>query len=750
MLSIVSSFLSFTTLLTYTLPESPSSYTFDLEKSQRTTPTKDDVKFQDSNSTDTIYSVFRKNVGQMADYLSYYANFAQGIVGFGSSTVYFTVCGFSFQLAFIDAHPVEPIGNGELQGYSNYFIGETAFNKMKHFSYITYENLYNGITLRYQITSKGLKYEFLVDPYADINQIKMAYLGVDEVKVAPTRVELTTSEYTFVDDELNTWYADNGEKISCSFISREYSIIDHSIQPSLFADLSFVSTIQFELDPLYDRSRPIIIDPLLLAYSTYIGGGLDDIGNDIILDNSNNIYITGLTKSIDYPNVNAFNSTIGGNRDVFVSKLSADGSTLLYSTFIGGYEFDTGNSIVLDSSGNLYITGATKSSNFPTLNAYDSSHGGFSDAFLVKLSANGSLIYSTFIGGSAFDSGDSLVLDSSNNIYITGNTNSIDFPIVNAYDSSHNGGSDAFIVKISTNDSSLLYSTYIGGDRDETLEFMVKHMDITLDNMNNIYITGTTGSNDFPTVNAYNSSLNGGLDIFFVVLSANGSTLLYSTYIGGRLDDFSNSFVLDSSGNIYITGTTNSENFPAMNAYDSILDGRWDAFVVKLSVNGTLLYSTFIGGSSDESSNSIVIDGSDNIYITGETSSVDFPVVNAYDSTFKGENDVFFVKIPADGSTILSSLIIGGSEFDTGNSIVLNNLNAILITGVTKSSDFPMVNAYDPTFNAFSDLFIVKIDKNSTINTETGIIMEPNVMFGIILLLGIAAILLSVILYQKR
>ncbi len=697
-------------------------------------------KYQDISSIDTIQNIFLKNKGQLPDYLAYYANFPQGVVGFGCSTVYFSIDNLSFQLAFLDSYTVEPIGTGELQGYSNYFIGKSAFYNIDHFSYIQYENLYDGITLRYQLTSEGLKYEFLVDPYAEIKQIKMVYIGVDNLLVNPSRVELKISEYFFVDDGLLVWYADNKQKISCSFTQIYYPYLNQSMQP----------VVEFRLAPYYDNSRPIIIDPLLLVYSTYLGGNFDDIGNDIVLDNLNNIYITGFTQSTNFPVANSYNSTKSGNRDVFIIKLSADGSSLLFSTFIGGYEFDIGNSIELDSSGNIFVTGATKSSDFPTLNAFDSTHGGFADAFLLKLTVNGSLEYSTFIGGSTFDSADSLTLDSSDNVYITGNTNSIDFPVVNAYDSSRNGGSDAFIAKLSNN-GSLIYSTYFGGSRDETIEFMISHMSIALDSANNIYITGTTWSHDFPTINAYDSSLNGGWDVFLIILSEDGSTLLSSSYIGGSFDDFSNDIVIDSSNNIYIIGTTNSEDFPVENAYDYSLDGEWDAFVIKMSAIGSsIIYSTFIGGNHDDYGNSLVLANSNDIYMTGETKSVDFPRINTYDSTFNGESDLFFIKMSNDASTLDYSTFIGGSDIDIGSSITLDSSNNIVITGITKSNDLPMKNAIDSEFNSFYDTFLVKIKIKSTINTDNGNTMEPNIIFGILLLFGIAIILLSVVLNQKR
>ena len=209
--------------------------------------------------------------------------------------------------------------------------------------------------------------------------------------------------------------------------------------------------------------------------------------------------------------------------------------------------------------------------------------------------------------------------------------------------------------------------------------------------------------------------------------------------------------MIDSSNNIYIIGTTNSEDFPIENAYDSSLSGEWDAFVIKMSAIGSsLLYSTFIGGNNYDSGNSLVLDNSSHIYITGETKSVDFPIIDTYDSTFNGESDLFFIKMSNDGLILYYSTFLGGSDYDRGCSITLDCSNSIFIAGITKSNDLPIKNALDSTFNNFDDTFLVKIEINPTINTATGIIVELNVLFGITLLFGLAIILLTVTLYHKR
>jgi hypothetical protein len=378
---------------------------------------------------------------------------------------------------------------------------------------------------------------------------------------------------------------------------------------------------------------------------------------------------------------------------------------LIYSTYVGWSLDDSGRSIAVDSSGNAYVTGFTASSNFPTLNAYDDTFNGGYDTFIFKLNAIGNdLLYSTFVGGSQVDEGFSIAVDESGNAFVTGRTTSNDFPIYTVGNSSI-GGPGVFVVKLNAAGNGLLYSTIIGASNDDF------GRSIAIDASGNAYVTGETWSSSFPTVNAYDNSLNGSCDTFVFKLNATGNGLVYSTYVGGNEYDYGRSIAIDLSGNAYVSGFTWSSDFPVVSAYDSWLDGLTDSFVFKLNATGSgLLYSTFVGGTSEDDGRSIAVDPSGNAYVTGETNSFDFPTQNAFDSSLNGSSDVFVFKLNATGNELLYSTFVGGEAIESGSSITVDIAGIAYVTGGTMSSDFPLMNAHDDSLAGLSDAYVFKLN----------------------------------------
>jgi hypothetical protein len=380
---------------------------------------------------------------------------------------------------------------------------------------------------------------------------------------------------------------------------------------------------------------------------------------------------------------------------------------LKYSIYLGGSGRDISSGIAIDGSGNAYVTGSTDSTNFPITNYYSGyiyqpRNAGSNDAFVTKLTSSGKIWYSTYLGGSDNDFGLDIAIDYRGNAYVTGSTYSRNFPTENAYQARYSGGADAFVTELSSTGDRLIYSTYLGGSHSDGGN------SIAVDSSGSAYVTGCTYSSDFPKKesnfnsdfpfyipHAYQLRNAGGYDAFVTKLSPAGTRLIYSTYLGGSSDECANGIAVDSSGNAYVTGRTYSEDFPPENACQTVKRGRSDAFVTKLSGSGrTLVYSTYLGGSDEDWSKSIAVDSSGSAYVTGETYSEDFPPENACQTAKAGDRDAFVTKLSGSGRTLVYSTYLGGSDEDWSNSIALDSSGNAYVTGYTYSGDFPRVNAY--------------------------------------------------------
>jgi hypothetical protein len=448
-----------------------------------------------------------------------------------------------------------------------------------------------------------------------------------------------------------------------------------------------------------------------LVYSTFLGGSSDDFGNGIAVDSAGNGYVTGATRSIDFPTTpGAFEEDRQSLQDAFVTELNSDGSALLYSTYLGGLlDDDSGNGIAVDSTGNAYIVGTTQSATFPTTTgAFQETRSNLRNAFVTKLETDGSaLVYSTYIGGNSDDFGNGIAVDSAGNGYIVGTTRSTDFPTTSdAFQQERQSLNDAFVTKLKSDGSALLFSTYLGGNSDDLGN------DISVDSSGNSYITGTTQSNDFPTEDAFQADRSNPRDAFLTKVNQSGEALLYSTYLGGRFDDLSNGITVDSAGNAYIVGTTESDDFfTTAGALEETQQGAQDAFVSKLDPFGdTFIYSTYLGGTGDDSGNGIAVDSSGNACVTGTTQSGDFPTVNFFDNSLGGAQDAFVSKLSSDGSTLDYSTYLGGDDTDSGNGIAVDSSGNAYVTGTTQSSDFPTVNFFDNSLGGVEDAFVSKFD----------------------------------------
>ena len=588
-------------------------------------------------------------------------------------------------------------GLDELPGKTNYFIGNNPqfwHSNISTYARVLYQDVYPGVNVVYYGNQSSLEYDFVVRPGANPGAIQLAFEGANNIHIdAQGNLVLALPGGEFVQPRPYIYQEEGNSKVA---ISGRYVMLG-------------THTVGFAISG-YDATRPLVIDPVL-TYSTYLGGNNIDQGYGIAVDSSGNAYVVGYTYSTNFPTQNAFQGKMKGAFTVFVSKLNASGNAFIYSTYLGGSGGDIGYGIAVDNAGNAYITGNTSSSDFPTVHALQPKLNGDDDAFVTELNPNGSaLVYSTYLGGSFDDYGQSIAVDSGGNAYVTGYTESRDFPLMHPFQSQNLAGVyTSFVSKLKPGGSALVYSTYLGGsDYDQPAgiavdsaghayitgttgsgDFPIKNAiqkidhhpgigtgfiselntngnalvfstflggssldegnSIAVDSTGQIYVTGFTASKDFPLKNPFQAMNRGGHETGFVSkLTAGGSAFVYSTYLGGTGHDAGYGIAVDSAGNAYITGYTDSKDFPLMNPLQPKKRAFADVFVSEFNASGsTLVFSTYLGGSSyDDQGNSIAVDSTGSMYLTGYTQSTRFPTVNALQKKFGGGSyDAFVTKI---------------------------------------------------------------------------------------------------------
>jgi len=612
-----------------------------------------------------------------------------------------SVRGHMIRVTFDRANSVLPRAREELRHRNNYFLGSDPAQwrtEVRNYRQVIYENLYDGIDVIYRLDEHGLKYDIFVDRGADLSTVALTYHGADGLSVSPTGLAVHTSLGGLRDD-LPLAYREGGETLSCSLRSagevtvgyscpewegKDRLVIDPLVYSTFLGGSKSEESLGIALDAsgnayitgqswddvidfpttvgAYDTTQNGNLDAFVtklnasgsdLVYSTFLGGSGNDTGHDIALDSLGNAYVTGETEDAasDFPTtVGAYDTTQNGFSDVFVTKLNASGSGLVYSTYLGGGGEDYGYRITLGISGNAYVTGGG-TNDFPTTNgSYDTTQNGFSDVFVAELNARGSgLVYSTYLGGTGNEYGWGIALDIMGNAFLTGYTYSANFPTtVGAYDLSHNGGGeDAFVAELNAAGSVLVYSTFLGGSG------LDQGLDLALDSSGNAYVAGGTFSVNFPaTGGAYNVTYGGNSDAFVVKLNAAGNGLVYSTFLGGSWFDRGWGIALDASGSAHLIGEAGSTEFPTTGgAHDTTQNGDQDVFVTKLNAAGNgLVYSTFLGGSADDRGFGVALDRSENCYLTGGTASADFPmVIGSFDTTRNLPFDAFVSKLNLTG-----------------------------------------------------------------------------------------------------
>ncbi len=676
-------------------------------------------------------------------------------------------------------------GMGKMEGLSHYFMGADPSHwrmGVAQYSKIMVRGVYPGIDMAYYGNQKKLEYDFVVAPGADPGLITFHPRGYQTVRVdrqgnlvfGMARENMRFGKPVLYQEQESI--VKGGWKTIKTLVEGRYTVKEDGligfevgaydksrslvIDPPLFYSTylggsgddkgnaiavdssgnAYVTgqtngsfpTSSGAYQTIYGGGSDAVFVAKLnasgttLLYSTYLGGSGDDYANGIAVDGSGNVYVTGQTTSGNFPTTSGAAQTLfGGSTNGFVTKLNAAGSSLLYSTYLGGDSDNYAQAIAIDGTGNAYVTGQTTSGDFPTTSgAAQTVFGGDQNVFVVKLNASGTApVYSTYLGGSGADYAYGIALDGSQNAYVTGSTNSTDFPTTNgAYQSVYGGGSDAvFVAKLNSSGTTFSYSTYLGGSVNDNA------FGIAVDGSGNAYITGST-SGSFPTTGgAYQETFNTNAadNAFVAELNSAGTILVYSTYIGGSVDDYAQGIAVDSSGNAYVTGTTASTDFPITgDAYQTSYAGNgYAVFVSELnSAGSTLVYSTYLSGSpasaADDQGNGIAVDSAGGIYVAGYTGGGFATTSGAAQTVFGGIEDAFAAKLYSAPTPTPTNTVTATPTFTMTNTITETSSSTATNTATNTSTETP-VNTATNTGTNTETLTATDTPTNSATNSST-------------------------------
>src|ERR1700733_817860 len=620
------------------------------------------------------------------------------------------------------------VGEDPQPGKVNYFIGndpEKWHTNVQTYAKVRYKNVYPGIDLVYYGSHRQLEYDFAISPGADPSRIQFEIKGAQQIQIdAQGDLVLQT-----VSGELH---------FNCPVVYQESANQETATQrvPVQGAYVMKDSThIAFQVAH-YDPSKPLVIDPVLV-YSTYLGGSGDEQLSGIAVDSAGSLYLAGYTASTDFPLAKP-GSLLAGATHVFVAKLDSTGSNLVYADYIGGNSQDYGYALVLDSANEVYVTGTTSSSNFPVVSSYQASLLGSFNGFLTKLSADGSsLLYSTYLGGSSSDVASTIAIDGGGSVLVAGYTYSTNFPVINAYQATVSPnlgglfGEYGFLTKFSLDGSSLVYSTYFGGNTNVPYNCgfpcwgspVSAIAGIALDPSGSAYVVGNTNTYNFPTTpGAYlrtdltlqNSSVG------FVSKFSPIGLLDYSTYLyeSSGADTNLNAVAVDGLGSAYVTGIAQDDGtFPVTSTTicnPSAVPGCNFAFVTKFDPTGsTLAYSTYLGPNNGATPQAIVLDASNDAYVLSSTASSSFSMVDGIEPYTNGD-DLLLVEIDPLASSQIFATYLGGSANESAAGMVRDSTGNLYITGATDSTDFPVTQgAFQSLLAGSNDGFVLKIGPNS-------------------------------------
>lgn len=593
------------------------------------------------------------------------------------------------------ASPQEPVALQRLSSTSNHLAGRDPRRwriGVPHYGRVEYRGVYPGIDLAVHGAGGRLEYDFVVAPGADPRRVRLRFEGARSVRVeGDGRLVIGTPA---------------GDVVQRPPVAYQDGPAGREVVASAYRRVG-AREVAFTAGA-YDRSRRLVIDPVL-DYSTYLGGGGSDAVTGIAVDAAGNRYLTGVTLSADFPTAAALQPALAGASDAFVAKLDAQGSGLVYSTFLGGSGTDEGHAIAVDGSGSVSVTGFTDSSDFPVVGAVQAVRRGGRDAFVARLAPSGAaLVYSTYLGGSQHDAAEAIALSPSGGATVVGWSESTDFPVVRPLQGYGGGITDAFVAALDASGSTLQYSTFLGGGNAD------RAFAVAVGSTGAVTVSGDTLSLDFPTRNAAQGASGGMRDAFVARIDPSAGAVVYSTYLGGAADEVGARVAVDGTGAAYVAGQTASADYPTRRGFQhgkSGPRGSTDAFVTKLSASGAeIVYSTYLGGSRNESVNGLAVDGSGSAFVAGETASLDFPSSHAF-MIPTGVSDAFVTKLDAGGRRAVFSTCFGGAydALDSAAALALDAAGGVNLAGRTEAPDLPRVRALQGQYAGLGDAFVARL-----------------------------------------
>jgi hypothetical protein len=599
---------------------------------------------------------------------------------------------------------VQVVGSDKLPGSVNYLLGNRPSRwhvDIPTYRRVVYRDLYKGIDLAYQGTGAAVEATWILAPGADLHRIRVSVSGASRLQLAHDgALSISTPQSRFTVSAPMAYQSSGRE--------RAYVPVHFQLGPAGRLTLRTGT---------YDHARRLTIDPTL-SYGTNLGGSSSDFASGITVDSAGNSYIAGSTSSPDLPVVHAVQRQEPGTtdqEDAFVAKLNPTGSALLFSTYLGGNSDEEGAALALGRGGAVYVAGFTRSSNFPQRRGVIQQKGGCNggvsgggDAFVTKLGSRGDkLIYSTCLGGAGTDWGTGIVVDGTGAAIVTGATGSDNFPTAHPLQLHRAGSADAFVAKIAPGGGSLQFSTYLGGKGADEAS------GVALDSTGSLYVVGSTDSIQFPLRSPVQATLSGGTDVFVTKLNSSDRRILFSTYLGGVGADTASSIAVDHSGDAYLAGKTESNDFPTAHSLQSHIGGAADAFVTELAPDGSsILFSTFFGGSGNDAATAVAVDSAGHIHLTGSTTSPDFPVQHPLQASYAGGyfyGDAFAAELQGSGQSLVYSTYLGGKSDDVGTAIAVSGSGDSYITGGTSSEDFPVTHDIPGGRPSRGNAFVVRV-----------------------------------------